>query len=163
MTATITLRPITDDDQPLLLEIYGSTREDELRLVDWSDAQKQAFVEQQFGCQHAYYQQQYADASFDVILADGVPVGRLYVDRREDEIRIIDIALLPEFRGRGIGGSIMKDLLEEALRAEKPVRIHVENYNPAMRWYDRLGFHKTGETGVYHLMEWVPENTPNVT
>jgi len=162
MADTVSFRPITDDDRPLLVRIYGSTREDELRQVPWSDAEKEAFIEQQFGFQHTYYQQHFAAAEYRVILVGGEPAGRLYVDRREDEVRIIDIALLPEFRGRGIGGSIVNNLLEEAAAAGKPVRIHVESFNPAMRLYLRLGFQKSGETGVYDLMEWTPQTAPNV-
>ncbi len=152
----ITFRPITDDDMPFLQELYGTTREDELALVDWTQIEKDNFVAFQFNAQHTYYQENYRDAEFSIILLDGQPGGRVYVDRREDEHRIVDIALMPDQRGQGTGGRIMKDLLDEAADAGKIVRIHVEHDNPAMHLYERLGFKKIGDTEVYFLMEWNP-------
>jgi ribosomal protein S18 acetylase RimI-like enzyme len=157
-TTEITLRPITPDDEALLYRIYASTREDEMNLVDWNDAQKEAFVRMQFSAQHSHYQQHYPDAAFEVILVNGQPAGRLYVDRWTKEIRIVDIALLPEYRNAGIGTAILKGILEEAAQAGKPVSIHVERFNPAMRLYERLGFSTVSENGVYYLMEWVLGN-----
>lgn len=131
-------------------------------LTEWSKEEKTAFLGQQFNAQHNYYQQVYPDATYDLISKDGEPIGRLYVDRRDDEHRIIDIALLAECRGQGIGRQIMQNLLDEAAAAGKLVRIHVEVNNPAMRLYERLGFQKIEEQGVYWLMEWNPEpSSPN--
>jgi GNAT superfamily N-acetyltransferase len=159
MNATITLRPITDDDQEFLYRLYASTREEELAQVDWDAAQKEAFLRMQFRAQHNYYQEHYTRATFDVIEVDGEPAGRLYLDEREDEIRIVDIALLPSFRNRGIGSGFMQTILARAESLGLPVRIHVERYNPAMRLYDRLGFRQIGDTGVYYLMERSPGHT----
>lgn len=155
----LVLRPIGEADTDFLLRVYGSTREDELNLVAWSDEQKAAFVQHQFHAQHSHYQTYYGGASFDVIEADGEPVGRLYVARWPAEIRIVDIALLPAHRGRGIGGRLIRDLLAEGDAAGTPVSIHVEQYNPAQRLYRRLGFEPTGEHGVYLLMVR-PVNAP---
>jgi ribosomal protein S18 acetylase RimI-like enzyme len=154
---SIALRPARDDDQEFLYRVYASTREEELAVVPWSAAEKEEFLRMQFRAQDVHYRQHYADARYDVILLDGEPVGRLYVDRRDDEIRIIDIALLAEHRRKGIGGSLLRELLDEAAAAGKPVRIHVEHDNPAMSLYTRLGFVKVGDTGVYDLMEWRPD------
>ncbi len=156
----ITRRPITPEDEALLYRIYASTREDELALVDWNDEQKAAFLMMQFTAQHRYYQEHYPDAAFEVILLDGHPAGRLYVDRWPDDIRIIDIALLPEYRNAGIGTTLLKEILEEAAQAGKKVSIHVERFNQAMRLYQRLGFTQVGEHGVYYLMEWSPGRSP---
>lgn len=156
---TITLRPIAQEDADFLLRVYRSTREDELATVDWSEEQKDWFVRMQFNAQHAWYQEHYVGASFDVILVDGLPAGRLYVHRREREIRLVDIAFLPEFRNRGLGTALLRDLQGEAESAGKPLTIHVEKYNPAMRLYERLGFTRIGETGPYDLMEWKPAST----
>ena len=145
------------EDIEFLFRLYASTREEELRRVGWSDEQKEAFLRFQFDAQHRYYQQQFPNASFEVVADAKGPIGRLYVDRREDEIRIIDIALLPEHRGNGIGGSMMRQTLNEARLAGKPVRIQVERDNPARRPYDRLGFRPIEEQGVYDLMEWRSE------
>ncbi|MCB1032396.1 MAG: GNAT family N-acetyltransferase [Acidobacteria bacterium] len=126
-------------------------------MLDWPVEEKQAFLKQQFEAQHKYYHQVFKKAAFDLVLLDGRPAGRLYVDRREDEIRVIDIALLPEHRGRGIGGKLMGDVLAEGQKAGKPVRIHVERNNPALHLYHRLGFQPVEDQGVYHLMEWRPK------
>ncbi|MEM6455612.1 MAG: GNAT family N-acetyltransferase [Acidobacteriota bacterium] len=159
--ATVTFRPIADDDAPFLAALYASTRADEMRQVPWDDAQKAAFLQMQFEAQHRHYAAHFADAAFDLVLhgPERVPIGRLYLDRRDDELRIIDIALLPDWRGRGIGGALMRRVLDEAAAAGKPVRIHVEKNNPALRLYDRLGFRPIEDQGVYHLMEWRPTGT----
>ncbi len=152
----VTLRPITPEDGGFLYRIYASTREDELAVVDWDDGQKEAFLEMQFAAQHAFYMEQFPRAEFQIILLDEEPIGRLYVDRREDEIRIIDIALLAEHRNKGIGSKFLKDILSEGQQKGLPVRIHVEQNNPALRLYERLSFQKIGENGIYYLMEWSP-------
>ena len=152
----ICLRPIEPFDQAFLFDVYASTREDELAPLDWTDAQKVAFLRMQFDAQHRYYQEQYDAACFDVLLKGETAVGRLYVDRRADEHRIIDIALLTAHRNKGLGGAVMADLLDEAAKASKPVTIHVERFNPAMRLYQRLGFVPIEDQGVYELMEWRP-------
>ncbi len=123
-------------------------------VVDWSEEQKDWFIRMQFNAQHAWYQEHYVGASFDVILVDGEPAGRLYVHRREREIRLVDISFLPELRNRGLGSALLHGLMAEAEAAGKPLTIHVEKYNPAMRLYERLGFKPIGETGPYDLMEW---------
>lgn len=164
MTAAppITLRPITDGDLPLLERIYASTRTEELAVVPWTDAQKSEFLNMQFRAQHAEYTSRYPDASFRIIEADGTPVGRLYVHLRTEEIRIIDISLLPEHRGHGIGSFLLECLIRESESCGKPLAIHVERQNPALHLYQRLGFTPIGETGVYLLMRRpVSANTPH--
>lgn len=151
-------RPIKKSDERFLSQLYASTREDELSiLINWTDEQKREFLEQQFQAQHKFYQGEFKKAQFSLVMMDQHPIGRLYIDRRKDEIRLIDIALLPSYRGQGIGRQLMEEVLEEGRKANKPVRIHVEHNNPAMRLYNRLGFQKVGDTGVYFLMEWKPE------
>ncbi len=152
----LTFRPITEADRPFLRELYASTRAEEVAVVPWSDEEKQAFLLQQFEAQHRFYQEQFPDASFDLVLEDGTPIGRLYLDRRDDEHRVIDIALVPEKRGAGLGRRLMRDVLDEAAGNGKKVRIHVEQNNPAMRLYERLGFSRVEDQGVYWLMEWAP-------
>ena len=153
----ITFRPIEPGDMELLLRVYRSTREEELAMiVDWTAEMKDAFILQQFTAQHSWYQEHYIGAELLVILVDGAPAGRLYVHRRENEIRLVDITLLPEFRKGGFGTSILRDLLAEGEASRKPVSIHVEIYNPAMRLYQRLGFQSIEDRGVYHLMQWSP-------
>ena len=162
----VSLRPITTEDMDFLRRLYRSTREEELAMVvDWSEEQKDWFIRMQFDAQHTWYQEHYVGASFDVLLIDGVPAGRLYVHRREREIRLVDISFLPEFRGYGLGTAILRQLCTEAEAAGKPLTIHVEKYNPAMRLYQRLGFCRIDETGPYDLMEWKPASmtSPNAS
>lgn len=123
-----------------------------MALVDWSDDDKLIFLKHQFAAQHSYYQQQYADASFQLIVRDDRPLGRLYVARWAQEIRIVDIALLPEYRGFGIGTTLLTELIAESTRAGKPITIHVESFNPALRWYQRLGFQLVGDGGGVYLL-----------
>ncbi len=159
MNATTTLRPITADDEPLLHRIYASTREEELALVDWDAAQKAAFLDMQFRAQHQYYQEQFPDASFDIIEVEGAPAGRLYYQERESDVHIIDIALLPDYRNRGIGSAFLEKIIARAESLGLPVRIHVERFNPALRLYLRYGFQPVADEGVYYLMERQPGST----
>lgn len=156
MESRYTLRPIAPEDRDLLLRVYASTREEELAMTDWDEARKAEFLAGQFAAQDTWYRERYPGATLDVIEAGGQPAGRLYVHRREREIRLMDIALLPEFRGAGLGTAILGDLFAEAAAAGKTLTIHVEMYNPALRLYERLGFRRIGEHGVYLLMEWTP-------
>src|SRR5262249_16090105 len=133
----------------------------ELALVDWDDAQKTAFLRMQFFAQHKYYQEHFADAAFDIILLDGQPIGRLYVARREDHIHVIDISLLLEYRGVGIGTASLAHLISEASATEKRVRTNVERFNRAWSLYERLGFAPVADHGVYVLLERSPRPQPN--
>ncbi len=96
------MRPIRGRDQAFLYQVYAGTRTEELAPLPWDEAEKAAFLRMQFDAQHKYYGEQFPDARFDVVLDRGRRIGRLYVDRRAEEIRVIDIALLPECRGKGI-------------------------------------------------------------
>ena len=153
----IALRPITPEDDSFLARLFASTRADELAITGWSDEQKAAFCRMQFDAQSAHYRKHYADASFDIIERDSVAAGRLLVWRSGKEILIVDIALLPEHRGAGIGTKFLRELQGEAKAAGKPLTIHVERYNPARRLYERLGFKMVEEQEVYLLMEWVAD------
>lgn len=152
----VTLRPETEHDLPLLVQLYGSTRAAELALTPWSEEQKDAFIRMQFDAQRSHYREHYAAASFDIILSHGAPAGRFYVHRGAKEIRIVDITLLPGFRGKGIGTALVEGLLAEGGASGRAVTIHVERNNPALRLYQRLGFRVAGEAGpVYLFMECV--------
>lgn len=153
------LRPVTEADRAFLKAVYASTREEELAQVGWDDEAKRAFVEHQFSAQDTHYRANYPGATFDVIEVDGEPAGRLYVHRGEHEIRIMDIALAPPFRGRGVGTDLLRGLMDEAAASGRSLSIHVETTNPARRLYARLGFVSEGEHGIYVLMRWDQANT----
>jgi ribosomal protein S18 acetylase RimI-like enzyme len=155
-TARPGLRPAGSGDAELLYRIYASTREDELAVVPWQAAQKEAFLRMQFAAQDRYYHATFPAASYDLIVSGEEVLGRLYVDRGETAWLVLDIALLPEHRGRGIGARLLTDVLAEAGAAAKPVQIHVERFNPAQRLYDRLGFRQIADEGVYLRLEWNP-------
>jgi GNAT superfamily N-acetyltransferase len=151
---TVELRrvdPVADAE--FLLAVYAGTRAEELAIVPWTDAEKDAFLRMQFHAQDRWWREQRPDATFDVILVDGEPAGRLYVDRRPEEIRIVDIALLPDRRAMGVGTLLIRRILDEGRASGRPVTIHVERGNRARALYERLGFRQIGTTGVYDLLE----------
>ena|SRR5687768_543815 len=154
----IDLRTVTEEDNDFLLSVYASTRADEMTRVDWNTEQKEAFLRMQFNAQSQFYTENYPGATFQVITLNDQPVGRLYIHRRENEIRIMDIALLPGYRNLGIGSALLLDILEQGKNLNLPVTIHVEQFNPALRLYKRMGFRQKEDKGVYLLMEWSPES-----
>lgn len=152
----IALRSVSAGDDEFLYSVYANTRTEELALVDWSAAQKESFLRMQFSAQTHYYLENYPGAEYQVILLEGEPAGRLYIHRRSNEIRIMDISLLPEFRGRGIGSFLLNQILEDGNHNQLPVTIHVERFNPALHLYERLGFRLAEDKGVYYFMKWSP-------
>src|SRR5262245_35998473 len=152
----VTLRPQSDTDLEFVAQLYAATREEELRPVDWPDEVKAAFLRSQFDAQWAHYSRHYHDAEFSIIERDGTCIGRLYVWRGADDVRIVDIALSADARGVGIGGTLLREVMEEAARSGKSASIHVERDNRALNLYRRLGFVEIDEHGLYYLMKWSP-------
>jgi ribosomal protein S18 acetylase RimI-like enzyme len=152
----IELLPVEPGDREFLYRVYASTRTEELAVVQWDQAQKDAFLRAQFDAQARWYCEHYARATYEIVLVDGEPAGRLYLHRGETEIRIVDIALLPEHRGTGVGTSLLSDLLAEADAVGKRVTIHVERFNPALRLYERLGFAVAEDKGAYLFLQRPP-------
>jgi ribosomal protein S18 acetylase RimI-like enzyme len=151
------LRSARPDDAELLYRIYASTREAELAVVPWDAAAKEAFLRMQFAAQHSHYHAAYPAARYDLIVSGGEVLGRLYVDRGEQAWLVLDLALLPAYRGRGVGTGLLTRLQAEAAAAGRAVRMHVERSNhQAQRLYDRLGFRQIADEGVYLLLEWRP-------
>lgn len=151
--SAVRLRPIADTDREFLFRCYASTRALEMSIVDWSEVQKEQFLRMQFDAQTEHYARHYSGARFQIILVDEQLAGRLYVDCWPTEIRIVDITLLPQFRGQGIGSALLQDLIDESTVSGRPLSIHVEKFNPAQHLYQRLGFQPVGEVGVYDLMQ----------
>ncbi len=153
----VSLRAVTPGDEEFLLAVYASTRADELAQVAWSAEQKADFLRMQFDAQRQAYNARYPDAEYDVILLDGHPAGRLWIGRDDEQIRLLDIALLPEAQNRGVGGALLRRLIEETRRTGKALRHMVFVLNPdAQRFYERLGFQVFEEVGAYRHMEWRP-------
>ncbi len=156
MSTNVTLRPVGPDDRDFLIEVYGSTRAEEMALVPWTEEQRQAFIEHQFTAQTNHYAQTYPAANHDIILSNDRQVGRLYVARLAQEIRIVDITLLPAERNAGIGSFLIKQLLEEANRSGKMTRIFVEEFNPSRSLFERLGFSPSEQHGIHLLLQCNP-------
>jgi len=152
---TLTLRPRIDADDEFLLAVYNSTRNEELGQVEWGEGQREIFVRWQFDLQRREYDVRFPDALYQVIEVDGQPAGRIWTGRDQEQIRLLDIALLPEFQNRGVGTLLLCRLIDEARRENKPLRhmVFVLN-NEADRFYERLGFVEIEEFGAYKHMEW---------
>jgi ribosomal protein S18 acetylase RimI-like enzyme len=150
----VTLRPATQADYFFMRLLYGSTREEEMQRFPFDELQKKEFLDQQFAAQYQHYQLHYPTCERNIVEKDGVSVGRFWLDEWKDQIRLVDIALMPEWRGSGLGTRLVRSVLERGAKAGKPVTIHVEGFNPALRLYERLGFVKVDTNGVYFLMKW---------
>jgi ribosomal protein S18 acetylase RimI-like enzyme len=156
-TPPVALRPARPDDEAFLYELYRSTRGEELSAWGIEGAQREMLLRLQFTARQRHYDIAFPEADHKIILCDDRPAGRILVFRSEREIRLVDIALLPEHRGRGAGASLIKDLLAEAQASGKPVTLHVDRLNRAARLYRRLGFLVADDTGAAYRMEWRPD------
>ena len=150
---SIDLRSYTPDDDSFLFELYASTRKDEVEAWGWDAGQRQAFLKQQFAAQQHSYSLQFPQAEHSIIVMDNRPVGRMIVAREDQELRLVDIALLGEHRNNGIGTRLIQELIAEAAKVGKPLRLQVLKSNPAARLYSRLGFLPMGDDGLYLHME----------
>jgi len=157
MPNSITLRKVKTLDQALLFRIYSATRHDEMAVVPWDDEQKHQFLTMQFNAQQNDYLNRFPDAEHSIIVADGQDVGRVWIDRRDDEIRLLDIAVLPNHRNAGIGQIMLKRLQTEAGLTGAALRHSVYTTNDAaLRLYERLGFVVVEDFDTHVLMEWQP-------
>ena len=156
MLGSINLRPTTPEDEGFLIDLYAGTRSDELAFLAGDEQQKSAFVRMQYAAQRQHYLMSYPNANNSIILMNDAPVGRLIVNRGESELTLVDISLLPEQRGLGIGTHLLKGLLHEASSTSKPVRLHVLQSNPAKKLYERLGFAIVSSDQVYCEMISTP-------
>jgi ribosomal protein S18 acetylase RimI-like enzyme len=154
---TVSLRPERADDEGLLYEVYASTRAEELALTNWDAAMQRAFLNQQFNAMRTGYRSMFPGGEFLIIELDGKPAGLMVINRDAAEIRVVDLALLPAHRNQGTGTLLMRQVCAQA---DRPVRLTVLKFNRAFRWYERLGFAKTGEQGIYDEMEWRPTARP---
>lgn len=160
MTAVgvVSLRNETPGDEAFLFSVYASTREAELAMTGWDEAACTAFLNMQFRAMRVGYRTSFPNAVFSIVLFDGRPVGRLVVNRADEEVCVVDVALLPASRGQGIGTTLMRNLLAEVEASGKPVRLRVQKGSPANRFYQRLGFKQIEEFDFDVQMEWMPNN-----
>ena len=152
----ISLRPVRESDDSFLFSLYASTRAAEMALVPWSDAQKDAFVKMQFAGQKSGYANDYPDAQHSVICMDDEPVGRVYLSRSQSCFHILDITIAVNSRNKGIGSTVLREILQEADQAGKPATIYVENFNPSQRLFERLGFRVVSVNDFSVLLERQP-------
>jgi GNAT superfamily N-acetyltransferase len=152
---TVELRPVTDSDDQFLLSVYASTREQELAQAEWLEGQKEMFLRWQFDMQRREYEARFPDAVYNLILVDQQPAGRIWIGADDEQIRLLDIALLPEFQNRGVGTALLQRLIGHAANSGKALRhmVFVLNNN-AERFYERLGFKRIEDLGAYKHMEW---------
>ena len=160
--AAVGLRPAVAEDESFLLSVYASTRADELELTNWTPLQKDAFVRMQFEAQRSSYAMDHPAAKYLVIQCNGANAGRMIIDRTETEILLMDIAVLPEFRRRRIATQLMAELQQEAMQTGKSIQLYVECFNPALQWYERLGFRTRSQGPIYLEMAWQAESRESV-
>jgi ribosomal protein S18 acetylase RimI-like enzyme len=159
MERSITLRSASPEDQEFLFALYASTREEELNLWGWDDAQKKVFLDLQFRAKNQQYTMTFPEADDRIVLLNSHAVGRILVDRQGSDITFLDIALLPEYRNQNIGTTLIQSLIQEARDTQKCVVLHVVTTNAAARLYERLGFNTVKEDDVYREMKFTPAKT----
>jgi ribosomal protein S18 acetylase RimI-like enzyme len=152
----ISLRSFTPQDQEFVFQLYADTRRQEVSAWGWGQQQQETFLRMQFNAQQRWYDTAYKDATHEIIEGEAGPIGRIMVLRADDHNVLVDIALLADHRGHGIGGKLLRDLLEQSDKDRVPVRLQVLKANPARRLYERLGFVQTGENEMYFQMERRP-------
>jgi ribosomal protein S18 acetylase RimI-like enzyme len=153
------LRTSLPEDRDFLFRLYASTRVEEIRGFGWSAVQQEAFFRMQFNAQQQWYQTTYSNAENQIIEKDHEPIGRIIVQRDAGAWQLLDISLLPEHRGQGIGGELIRALIKDCGAARAVLQLQVVNTNPAQRLYTRLGFTKTGQDQIYTQMELRPQTT----
>lgn len=154
--AAITLTPVTSEDNDFLLRLYQSSRGDDLRELGWSEDRISEFLQMQHDAQRNFLATDYPNIIDQIVSLDGQAAGRLAVEQRPDEIRLIDIALVPERRNHGLGTYLIQQVQEHAQSTRLPLRLQVIRFNRAVGLFERLGFTRTSETGSHFQMEWSP-------
>jgi ribosomal protein S18 acetylase RimI-like enzyme len=150
---------VAEADLAFVFALYAQVRAAELAPVPWPEDAKDAFLAEQAALQHRHYLANYPGADLLVIEGESRPIGRVYVYRAPAEIRIMDIALIPDWRNRGIGTRLLNEICDEARATGSRVTLHVEPDNPAQRLYRRLGFGLIEHRGVYDFLGWDPVAT----
>lgn len=161
--ANVSLRPAAAGDSEFLYRLYASTRED-VAAVPWPAAERERFLRSQWTAQQADYETRFPDSVHSVVVLGGIDVGRIWIDRRPDEIRMLDVAILPEHRNSGVGAQLVGRLIAESQLADLPLRHSVYKANlDALRFYERMGFATVEDFELYVLMEWQREQPTRPT
>ena len=155
-TRTIEMRPAEAGDQRFMQQLYASTQTGELRMGGCDTSTEALLIGLQFQARQTWFQNNYPNADLAVIMDRERPIGRLYVDYGVEEIRILDICLIAEYRNRGIGLGLLRSLQAQGARMRVPVRLSVLLGSPAQRLYQRCGFTNLGVDGLHNSMEWQP-------
>ncbi len=150
----IQLKPATFEDEDFLYHVYRTTREQEMAMVPWTEEQREAFLRMQFSAQQNDYSKRFPDAKQTIIVVDEVSIGRLHVVETEDKFKILDITVLPDHRAKGVGSSILNDIQAHAQRSGTHVSIYVETFNPSLSFFEKRGFERIENAGIYWLLEW---------
>ena len=159
----VSLRDATKADDDVLFSLFAVSRADLLlAIAGLDDQQREYLMRLQFQAQQDQYRSLYPNARQDLVVMQGDDIGQIRVAALDDELRLVDLCLLPEYRNHGIGSALLWDLLDEAANANKRVILHVSQGNPAARLYKRHGFSHAGEQGIYWRMEWVPACTASI-
>ena len=148
----ITVRDERLEDEPFLFELYASRRQTEMDALGWPPEVRNALLNQQFHASQGYHTT-FPNAEFQIILVNGVNAGRLIINRTREDLRVVDLALLPHFRNAGVGTSLLRKLFGEAAAIRKPVRLKVDRRSRAEQLYQRLGFVRIAETELHFEME----------
>jgi len=151
MSLLLSERPTAAGDGDFLFRLYASTRAEEVAAFGWPPAMQESFLRMQFQARRQSYDAVYPDSAGAILLSDGAEAGAVMVWRGPTEIRLLDIALLPEFRNRGLGKLWINRLIGEARAARLPLRLSVLRGNPAGRLYERLGFVELPSAGSMYI------------
>jgi ribosomal protein S18 acetylase RimI-like enzyme len=152
---SITLRPATEDDRQFLLALYKSSRGDDLRDLGWEEERIAEFLEMQYEAHQNFLSNDHPDIQDQIVLSFGEPVGHLALEQRPEEIRLVDVSLMPEQRQHGTGTLLIQELQTQAAAAKRPLRLQVIRFSRAVALFERLGFRRTSETGSHFQMEWL--------
>ena len=153
---TVALSPASEGDREFLIRVYADGRRDELARAMWTDEQTRMFVEHQLDAQTRHYHTVYPNSTHEIIRWNDEPAGRLFLDRGLNEIAILDITVLSDYRCRGIASRLVEELQKEASAHAKPVRIYVESFNPCAAFFIKRGFQVTEQDGVNVKYVWMP-------
>ncbi len=151
----VILRPVVAEDQVFLYRVYAESHAADVAHLDWDESEKQAFLRMKFKAQDHFYHHNFPNADYSIVLLDDTPIGRIYIDRtNKAEFHLLNIALLPEYRGRGVGAELIQRLINEARDKKARIRINIEQANRARKLYERFGFKTLHHRGIYDYMEW---------